>query len=178
MAVWKRLTIYIVVLMVLLSCVTSSVSAAESDDDIINLMSPANDYRITGFSGTSYKINANCFSLTKLTKATLFWTTDVSPKVNEIYITLHSSVSLPYITVQVNGADVSVRSVQNGASYFLTISTPNTIVEKITIALGWSSAVTGKVSITSAYAFYDEFFAYSSALMYTQDLLFMADSED
>ena len=178
MSLWKRSTIYIVVLMVLLSCFTSSVSAAASDENIISLMSPVNDYKVTSYAGSSYKVNANCFSLTKLTKANLFWTTEVSPKVNEIYITLHSSVSLPYITVQVNGADVPVRSVKYGSSYFLTISTPNTFVEKITIALGWSSAVTGKVSIASAYAFYDEFFAYSSALMYTQDFLFMADSDE
>lgn len=178
MSVWKRVITLVVVFMVLLSCLVSPASADAVEDNIYNLMSPTNEYSFSLSGGQLVSVNDNVVSFITSNSGVVKWNTEISPRVSEIYISLHSTASIPSFSVQVNGVDRSfnVRSAK-GTEYYLTISTPNTIVENITVAFAFPYSATGKVSVVSAYAYCDSFYALPSAMMYTQDLLFMVDAD-
>ncbi len=178
MSICKRVITLVVVFMVLLSCLVSPASAETTYGSVINLMSPTNDYSVSVSDGNLVSSNANVFSFQVSSSAVIKWNTEVSPAVHEIHILLHANVSLPYLSVQINGIDRTfVKKTVDGTDNYLTISTPNTVVESITLAFGWTDGITGKIAVTSAFGYYDEFCALSSAMMYTQDLLFMVDTD-
>lgn len=180
MPVWKRAITYIVVFMVLLSCLVSPASADAVEDNIYNLMSPTNEYSFSMSAGQLVSVNDNVATVNFPNggSGVVKWNTEISPRISEIYITLHSTIAIPSFSVQINGIDRSfvVKSVKN-TEYYLTVSAPNTIVESITVAFAFSFDGGGKVSVVSAYAYSDSFYALPSAMMYTQDLLYMVDSD-
>lgn len=179
MSIWKRVITLVVVFMVLLSCLVSPASADAVEDNIYNLMSPINEYSFSVSSGQLVSVTDNVVKFKSSSGGVVKWDTEISPRISEIYISIHGTVNIPYFTVQINGVDRSyvVKAVKN-TEYYLTVSVPNTIVEKITVAYAFPSSATGSLSVVSAYAYCDSFYALPSAMMYTQDMLFMVDTDE